>query len=372
MNNHIISPWMGSQRFAAVFAIVMVLGISTRTLAQAPSLEVFYDRFDPKESFKYKLKGEDKLCNIGAFHWVIPPSEFGTGGLDRNFTGYCAEVNVPIVAEKLYRFRVVNLLEPRNYGLEATPEGIRAAERRATLIRELFGRYYTENKTANPNNTFAMQLALWELTEEAEPMDRAATFDVFAGTFQVNYPKDQAPAYVSLAQTYLDSLTGNDAIYYENPELKGRELVRLQGIENAEGVVAQAQYALRFINGGAPGIGPFASTLGNTGAGGLGGIGAGGIGAGLGAGEGAGGGGPLLTTGGFGGTPSTTTTTPGGPPTSTTTRVPAGGPGTSTVTITTHGGGGGTPVPAPTGILLGLVALGTLATRRIYTRLVQK
>jgi len=208
--------------------------------------------------------------------------------------------------------------------------------------------------------------------DSAEPMDRAATFDVFAGTFQVNYPKDEAPAYVALAQTYLDSLTGNDAIYYENPELKGRELVRLQGIENAEGVVAQSQYALRYINGGAPGIGPFASALGTSGAGGLGGIGAGGIGAGLGAGEAAGGGGPLLTTGGFGGTPSTTTTPGGGPPTSTTTRVPAGGPGTSTVTITTHGGGGGTPVPAPTGIVLGLVALGTLATRRIYTRLVQK
>jgi len=355
MNNHTLSPWTGSRRFAAFFATVTVLVISTRTLAQAPSLEVFYDRFDPKESFKYKLKGEEKLCNIGAFHWVIPPSEFGTGGLDRNFTGYCAEVNVPIVAEKLYRFRIVNLLEPRNYGLEATPEGIRAAERRATLIRELFGRYYTENKTANPNNTFAMQLALWELTEEAEPMDRAATFDVFAGSFQVNYPKDQAPAYVTLAQTYLDSLTGNDAIYYENPELKGRELVRLQGIENAEGVVAQAQYALRYINGGAPGVGPFASALGATGAGGLGGIGAGGIGAGLGAGEGAGGGGPLLTTGG---TP-TTTTTPGGPPTSTTTRVPAGGPGT-------------TPVPAPAGLLLGAIAVGALATRRIYTRLIQK
>lgn len=347
----------------AFFAVVVLLGISSRTSAQAPSLEVYYDRFDPKQSFKYKWKGDEKVCNVGAFHWVIPPSDFSTGGLDRNFTGYCAEVNVPIVAEKLYRFRQISLLEPKNYGLEATPEGIRAAERRATLIRELFGRYYTENKTANPNNTFAMQLALWELTEEAEPMDRAATFDVFSGTFQVNYPKDQAPAYVSLAQTYLDSLAGNDAIYYENQEIKGRELVRLQGIENEEGVVAQSQYALRYINGGAPGTDPFARAINNsTGAGG----GIGGIGSGLGGGTGTGDsnsdGGPLVGTGGSSNTPSTTTTTPPpgstGPPTSTTSRVPAGGPVTS--------------VPAPAGLLLGLVAVGAVATRKIFMRLVQK
>src|SRR5579872_5079636 len=163
MKKHKFTHLISSQKFIALLAALLVLGISSRSLAQTPSLDVFYDRFDPKESFKYKWKGEEKVCNIGAFHWVIPQTEFGTGGLDRNFTGYCAEVNVPIVAGKLYRFRQISLLEPRNYHLEATPEGIRAAERRATLIRELFGRYYTEYKTAHPDNTYAMQLALWEL-----------------------------------------------------------------------------------------------------------------------------------------------------------------------------------------------------------------
>jgi hypothetical protein len=356
MNRITISRSTLPRTVVAVLTTAMVLGISSRSLAQAPALEVYYDRFDPKEPFKYKSKGEEKNCNVGAFHWMIPPSEFGTGGLDRNFTGYCAEINVPIVSGKLYRFRLLSLLEPSNYGLEATPEGIRAAERRVTLIRELFGRYYTENKTANPDNTFAMQLALWELTEESEPRDRAVSFDVFAGTFQVNYPKDQAPAYVLLAQTYLDSLTGDDAIYYENPEIKGRELVRLQGIENAEGIVAQSQYALRYINGGAPGVSPFAGALGNTSAGGLGGIGGGGIGTGLGAGDTTGGGSPLLTTGTGTTTTPNTSTTP--PPTSTITRPPGGGPQTS--------------VPAPAGLLLGLVAVGAMATRRVYMRLVQK
>jgi hypothetical protein len=356
INNKAFSVSKFPRTIGALLAAVMVLGISSRAIAQTPELEVYYDRFDPKAPFSYKWNGEVKNCNVGAFHWLIPPSEFGTGGLDRNFTGYCAEVNVPIVSGKLYRFRQLSLLEPRNYGLEATPEGIRVAERRATLIRELFGRYYTENKTANPDNTFAMQLALWELTEEAEPMDREVSFNVFAGAFQVNYPKDQAPAYVTLAQTYLDSLTGDDSFYYENQEIKGRELVRLQGIENEEGIVAQSQYALRYINGGAPGVSPFARTLGNAGSGGIGGIG--GIGSGLGAGDTSGEGGPLLSTGTplTSTTPSTTTT--GGPPTSTLTRPPAGGHLTSG--------------PAPAGLFLGLVAVGAMATRKIYIRLVQR
>jgi hypothetical protein len=331
-----------------------ICGISSRSLAQAPSLDVYYDRLDPKTTFKYKWKGEEKTCNVGAFHWEIPPSTFSTGGLDRNFTGYCAEVLHPIEADRLYRFRAITLLEPTAYGLEATPEGIRSAERRATLIRELFGRYYRENKFANPDSTFAMQLALWELSQEPDPVDRAVTFDLFSGDFQANYPRDMAPPFVTLAQSYLESLTGNDAIYYENQDIAGRELIRLQGIPAEDGVIAQAQYALRFINGGAPSTGPFASSLSNGGGGGLLGGGGGLLGGGLGEGEGASGGGPLVTTGNTG-----TTTNTSVPPTTTNTRVPQGGPS-------------GTPVPAPAGLVLGLVAVGAFASRRVYLRMLQR
>lgn len=334
-----------------------ICGIGSRCLAQAPSLDVYYDRLDPKTTFKYKWKGEEKTCNVGAFHWEIPPSTFSTGGLDRNFTGYCAEVLHPIEADRLYRFRAISMLEPWLYGFDFTPEGIRAAERRSVLIRELFGRYYRENKFANPDSTFAMQVALWELSQETEPEDRASTFDLFSGDFQANYPKDQAPPYVVLAQQYLDSLTGNDAMYYENPDIAGRELVRLQGLPAEDGVIAQAQYALRYINGGAPGTGAFASNLSPGGGGGL--LGGGGGLLGGGAGEGAGGGGGPLV--GTGGTPTNTTTTPPSstPPTTSNGRVPAGGPS-------------GTPVPAPAGLLLGLVAVGAFASRRAYLRILQK
>jgi hypothetical protein len=349
----------------ALLVPIIAMGICSRSAAQTPALEVYYDKLDPKESFKYKWKGDARVCNIGAFRWEIPQSDFGTGGLDRNFTGYCAEILVPILAEKLYRFRPISLLEPTSYGLEATPEGIRAAEHRATLIRELFGRYYTQSKTAHPDDTFAFQLALWELSQEPEPVGKPVSFDLFAGDFQANYPKEQAPDYVLKAQAYLDSLTGNDAIYYQNPNLSGRELIRLQGIPNADGVMAQSQYALRYINGGAPGVGPFGGALGANGGGlgglgGLGGIGTGGgLGAGLGGGDG-GAGGPLLGVGGTTTTTTTTTsTTPSTPPTGGGSRVPAGGPQ-------------GTPVPTPAGLVLGLIAVGTFASRRVYNRFAQK
>jgi hypothetical protein len=358
------------RHIVAVLSTVMFFGICTRSIAQTPTLEVYYDRLDPKATFNYKWKGQERVCNVGAFRWEIPPSEFGTGGLDRNFTGYCADINVHILAEKLYRFRPISLLEPRMFGLEDDAEGIRAAERRATLIRELFGRYYSQSKTSHPDETFAFQVAIWELTHETEPMDRAVTFDLFSGDFQANYPKEQAPAFVLLAQAYLDSLTGNDSIYYENQDLKGRELILLEGIPNADGVVAQSQYALRYINGGAPGVGSFANTLGNGAPGGaFGGLGSG-IGAGLGAGTGVGeggvpdSGGPLIAAGG--GVPSTSTPIPAGspPPTGGQSRVPGGGPTTTTTSTT--------PVPSPAGLILGLVAVGALATRRVYTRFLQK
>jgi hypothetical protein len=371
MRTRPITHLISLRKSIAVIATLVVIGIGSQSQAQTPSLDVYYDRLDPKDAFKYKWKGEEKVCNVGAFHWLVPPSEFTTGGLDRNFTGYCAEVNVTINAGKNYRFRLINLLEPSNYGLDVTPEGIRAAERRTTLIRELFGRYYTENKAANPEVTFAFQVALWELTQETQPLDRDVSFDLFAGDFQVNYPKDQAPGYVLKAQQMLDSLTVNDAIYYENQQLAGRELIRLQGIPNAEGEVAQSQYALRYINGGAAGVGALSGSV--SGAGGsIGGIGGGGglLGGGdLGGGGGGGsGGGPLLSTG----TPTTTTTTTSSPPPSTGGRVPAGGPSsTPPGTPGQHSFPPGS-APAPAGLVLGLIALGVLASRRVYSKIINK
>ncbi|MBN9118677.1 MAG: hypothetical protein J0I06_05895 [Planctomycetes bacterium] len=354
-------------RLAALAAVLpLALLAQSRAFGQEPALEVFYTKLEPKEQFKYKWKGKEAVCSAGVFRWEVPASEFGTNGLDRNFTGYCAEVLVPIVADKLYRFRVNSIYAPSNYGLALDdPKAPLAAECRARYIQELFGRYFRDpvEKAVNPEEAIALQVALWEIIQESEPAEGEPKRDLFAGDFQANYPRADAPAYVLKAQQYLDSLTGDDSLYYENPDLRGRELIRLMGIENAQGVVAQSQFALRYVGGGVGGAAANRGGFGGAGFGGLGGFGApvGGLGGGFG-----GGGGGLVTGGGSSTFPTTSpvTTTPVGgsstttpPPTTTTTTPPVGGPDNPT------------PVPAPAGVLLGAIALGTLGSWRLGARL---
>jgi hypothetical protein len=358
----------------SLLALLLLAVAPAGLLAQAPTLEAFYHRLEPKETFKYRWKGEDKLCNVGAFGWEIPPSTFSTGGLDRNFTGYCAEILVPITAGQTYRFQPIGLNEPQSYGLPATAEGAKLADQRATLIRELFGRYFRKTMTAT--DIFAFQVALWELNQEPQPQKGPVAFDLFAGEFQVNYPREEAPAFVRLAQDYLNSLTGDDTTFYTNEAIQGRELVRLQGIANAEGVVAQSQLALRYFNGGGGGEGFGTGSGVGGGGGGLPGVPGGGGGppggsGGFGGGSGGGGGG-LITGGGGGGV---------APPSGGGGSVPPGGgggtlippePGGGNKKPPTGGGGSVTPVPAPPGVLLGLVAAGAILTRSVYFRRMRK
>ena len=376
-----------TQLMALVAALPLALVAQSPARGQDPALEVFYTKLEPKEMFKYKWKGKEAMCNAGVFRWEVPASEFGTQGFDRNFTGYCAEVLVPIVADKTYRFRTNNLYAPANYNLDgvAKEKVSDAANRRTRYILELFGRHFHDpiHKGANTDEALAFQVALWEVIQESEPADGPPKLNLFDGDFQANYPKAEAPAYVTKAQTYLDSLTGNDdALFYSNPDLSGRELIRLQGIENAAGVVAQSQFALRLKNGGGIGGGlirPLTAGGGGFG-GGFGGLG-GGRGVGGGFGGGSGGGGFFSPGIGNGQTiPTTSTTTPpvgggdtttppGGTPPDTGTDVPPiNGPNPPGPNPPGPNPPGPNPVPAPAGLLLGVIALGTVGTWRFSVR----
>jgi hypothetical protein len=355
----------------ALLTTFAILGFASQSFAQTPSLDAFYTRLDPKESFKYTWKGQSQVYNVGAFQWEVPQSVFSTGGLDRSFSGFCAEVLVPMQSGKSYRFKHMKLDSlPVPFAADPAPQPEDAAHvgaRRATLIRELFGRHYAKHLT--PEDTFAFQVALWELTQETEPGKDPVKFDVFAGDFQADYTKDTAPAFVTKAQEWLDGLKGDDQPFYTNPALDGRELILLQGIPNAEGEVAQSQFALRYVDGGATGAGFGLNNGagGGSGAGCCGGAGGGGSGGGTGSGGGSTGGGGIFT----GGSPGTGD---GG-----------GGNGGGNGDGGGNGGGNGnggrppvnpppvnTPVPAPAGLVLGLVAVGALATRRIYGRLTKR
>ena len=343
--------------------------------AQDPALEVFYRKLDPKEPFKYTWKGKGATVSAGVFRWEVPESTFGTSGLDRNFTGYCAEVLVPITADRTYRFRTNSIYEPSNYGLVAEDERAPlVAQRRASQVQELFGRHFRDpvGGAVGSDEAVAFQVALWEIIQETEPAAGAAKLDLFGGDFRADYPRADAPAYVTKAQAYLDGLTGDDAVYYSNPALRGRELVRLMGVANAEGVVAQSQFALRYTGGGAAGSSGPSLTVGGGGGGGV--VGGSPSGGGFGAGT-SGGGGGLLS--GGGGSPSnnnfpTLTPTPPSvtPPVNNTTP-PSDEPPVTTTTPPVGGPNEPNPVPAPAGVLLGMVAVGTLGSWRFGSRLLK-
>ncbi|AWM37896.1 hypothetical protein GobsT_40420 [Gemmata obscuriglobus] len=376
---------------ALVAAVPLALFSQTRAVGQEPALEVFYNRLEPKEQFKYKYKQDGKfkesVCSAGVFRWEVPRTEYGTNGLDRNFTGYCAEVLVPIVAEKTYQFRANNLYEPKNFNLAGVAQDKvgDVTNRRARLVQELFGRHFRDPvlKSVDPTDAVAFQIALWEVIQEPEPAQGELKLDLFDGDFQANYPKAEAPVYVTRAQEYLGTLTGkDDALLIENPDLRGRELIRLQGLPQADGSATQSQFALRYAGGGAAGTGAMARAL-TAGGGGLAGgagapLGGGGVG-GLGGGTGGGGGffsnpnNGTTTTTPPGGSTTTTTTTP---PTTTTTTPPVGGPDTPTTPTTPTDPNTPTtpttptnPVPAPAGLLLGAIALGTVGTWRLGVRM---
>jgi len=376
-------------RFVALLLVIpLALLLTAQAQGQTPGLEVMYTKLEPKEQFKYKIKGKEASSSAGVFRWEVPQTEFGTNGFDRNFTGYCAEVQVPITADKLYRFKIGSIDAPTNYSVDASAEPEKAAQRRASLVRELFGRHYRDALTrqVDPDEAVGFQIALWELIQESEPAEGAAKFDLFGGDFQADYPKDQAPASVQKAQGYLNSLTGDDTLFYQNPDTRGRELIRLQGIPNAEGVTAQSQFALRYAGGGGVGSGGASRPLTSFGSpffgspGGAFGAGGGGLLAGAG---GGGGSSPTSsaatppTTSPVTTSPVTTSTTPSNSPETTTTteKTPTGGsetpetpekpklpPGTPTQFSTN-------PVPAPPSILLAVVALGTIGSWRLRVRL---
>jgi hypothetical protein len=352
---------------AVAVALVAPIGRAQERDVRETRLDIFYPKLDPKVQFDYLWKGQPGTNSAGVIRWEVPASEFGTNGFDRAFPAYCAEVLVPIRTDTMYRFEVNSVNAVKNYELAASKSPEKSSERRTKLIHELYGRYYQE-PVSDANAAIAMQVALWEIIQETEPAEGSAKLDLFGGDFRANYPADAVPAYVTGAQKMLDSLTGNDNLFYENPAIRGKELVRLRGIENDEKVVAQAQLALRAVGGGAAGGSGIGRPL--TGGSGLAALG-GGIGGGNGGGSGGGGffpgGGNNANTPPSNTPPATTPPTGGNPP--------GGG--------TPPGGGGGTPpgttppvdvdppttpptnsVPAPAGLILGLLALGTVGSWR--------
>lgn len=433
------SPTRSTFLLAPLAAVLTGAMFVTPAFAQGPDLSATYLGPAAKENFAFTWKEKGNFTRaVSRMAWEVPATELSTGGLDRNFGTYCAEALVGVVAGKTYRFEVQLPEVPQMYDLPDTNEGREEAARRAKYLRELYGRYYLGSiREDDPDATRAFQAAVWEILHESQTPAAAAApaftfpftlfgisvpiptpdnaapavpapgFSLFSGNFQADYPNlAQSPLFVQRAEGFLQSLTGNENIFWQN--LAGRELVRLMGQPGLAGeAAAQSQLALRYTRGGAAGFnGAMASAApigsgfpGLFGPGGLGGLGAGGRGfpGGLGSGGGFipglfGGGGspstivpnvPVGATTSGGTTPPSSTTTPPGtvPPvnaTTSSTGSTSGGPtsstsstGTSSGNVTTTSTSSGGAVPAPPGILLGVILLGALAGRRVLAQLKQ-
>ncbi len=390
-----------ARRFASAAIVVAALDGSP-VMAQQPQVQTadvwahYRGLADAKGTFAFKMDGTSYTKTVGALRWDVPEDRFTGAGFDRTFTAFCAEPLVGVTAGTTYRFDLQRPEDPAAYGLKDDEAGRTEATLRGKYIRELFGRHYlTSQNFQSPDNARAFQAALWELAFEkdlpkGEAPDVQNRFSLGTGTLQSDYPPPaEAPTFVATAEDYLHSLTGDDAVFFSNPALAGRELVRMNGLTNTAGVVAQDQYALRTAAAGAAGgavAGGVSGSLGG-GGGGVGGtgtgfgapvVGGGGVG-------GFGGGGGGIFAGNPGGTinsppvsppqsnvppppfspPPINSPPPGSPPQS---PPPPGPPNTPPPPPDVPPGPPPNPVPAPAGLLLGGIAVLALAGRRAIYR----
>lgn len=412
MNSPASPPGLGRTSLPYAFAALALAAAIPDATAEGPRPEVsaVYLGQTAGASFSFHMDGRGSHTrNVGMLNWRVADSEFGTAGLDREFAAFCGDALAGVTAGSTYRFEMQTADLPAAYGLPDTDDGAARAARRAGYVRELFGRRYDPATfAADPDAARAFQVALWEIVHEAdEPSAPLLPFDLWGGTFRADYPSPaDAPAFVRAAGDYLAELGGDDLPFLDNPATGGYELVRLGGLPGGSAVyaVAQSQFALRRLPGSAAGeIGlggvPFTGG-GYGGLGGSGGLGGGfgapgglggGGGGGLGGGRGFGGGGVGSPTdnGGLGtaGLPTTipfipTETLPPlaafpsgfAPDSPDIPPVGGGGEGNNGGGNNNNGGGGGGQlpqgpvVPAPPGLVLGLVASGLAAGRHLLRR----
>lgn len=304
-----MSPRIAAPRTKCFHSALLLLCVwgsaESRALGQVadelprPVVTMRYKELTNREEFKFAVANRGEFTKpVGDMNFEFPQGLAPAAGLAAEQRTFCIEPLVPIVAGRLYSFDVGPINTPASYGLPDTPEGKVAAERHATYLRELYGRFYADTLEDNKVATAGFQAALWELAGETQVPDGPMPFSLFTGAFRASYPVEAvAPEYVRTAQRYLQNLTGDDSPFREAKALQGLELVRLNGLVGADGLTPQSQLALRAAPGDLAGAG------GGNGAGG----GAGGfapnvspVGAGFG---GGGGGAPLGPLGGRGGVP---------------------------------------------------------------------
>jgi hypothetical protein len=239
-----------------------------------PIVMLRYNQLEYRAALRFQIHGQGEHTKpVGRLNFEFAPGRFPTDGFPSQFSTYCVEPLRPIYAGREYAFTYTPFGRPSDFQLPDTEAGRQEAAKRLKFVREFYGRFYTETQSDPEIAAPAFQTALWELIQESEFPEGPMPFHLQTGTFQANYPEGvKVPEYVERANAYLRELTGDDSAFTENPELQGLELVRLEDVESINGMIIQAQLALRAISAASH----VAALDGASGLGSLGGLGIGG------------------------------------------------------------------------------------------------
>ena len=188
---------MGSRSTSGVrvWGIALVGAVLLSGVARAATIEATFSGVDPKKTLTYWLQGVgQEKTQAGAFNWLRTGGDWpNPPPVNSTFITFCIELIQSVQPNQNYTYEVAQLATaPLPY--DAPLNGPMGAVK-AGYIEELWaarvGTLVTDNDYA------AMQTAVWELVYDTD-------LTLTTGTFQA---VTVAP-FVTLAQTFLDALTG--------------------------------------------------------------------------------------------------------------------------------------------------------------------
>lgn len=173
-----------------------VAAFAGSAMAGNDTLCAIFNGVQPGAGVHYTIDSGDNWhdTTAGAFNWTRTGGTYNTGDTFRTF---CIELQENISNNNNYCYEIV--------GLEDGPDSRSGmGERRANLLRELFGRFYTPafGEPLSERKATAMQIAIWEIVHErgSNPLDLSDG--------RARFQTGNGEAY-KLAEDYLKALTGH-------------------------------------------------------------------------------------------------------------------------------------------------------------------
>jgi hypothetical protein len=153
------------------------------------------------QDFKYLLNNNaGEVSNAGSLTFQYVKTLSGTPILSGTFQTFCVDLTQFVQFNQNTDFQVDRFsnLPDAGAGLNAT---------QAEYLSELWSKYHDLTGTS-ANDMTAFQIAVWEVVYGSLTNGK---YSLWSGTFQANYTQGTEPAYVDIAQTWVQSLTGTYA-----------------------------------------------------------------------------------------------------------------------------------------------------------------